>query len=850
MTKERLLILLVLVGIQSMVYAGARSFQQAKYIAERQAARLGIVMDESVSSRAKSVRSRTTSGEIPAYYVFPNGENKGFTIVSGDDRLPEIVGYSSHGTYDEASLPANYVDFMKAYQEMVEAMEKGDANATACMAEAKALRSSNYQQSVVSPLLGEIAWNQYAPYNNMCPIYSGTKRAVTGCVATAMAQVMMYYQYPKELKEDIPSYVTKSHGLTIPTICKGEKYDWDNMLPIYSTNDYNDVQAAAVAKLMYHCGAAVKMNYSSSSGASVSPAHLSQYFGYDADMMMTLYRVRFTLTEWTQIIDRELEARRPILYSGMSSTTGHEFVCDGADGNGLYHINWGWGGSQNGYFDITILNPKKGGAGSGNAPDGYNRSCSMIVGIAPDNGKVDEPVVKLTPIVMYYNKDASAFELTNSVRDNVSEKFSLSISNNFINQASEDFNGYLAYGIKKSDGSYIPISSATDLSIKGATSKSYYLSKKRMSFGYAFPVGKTVIYALYSTDQLTWKPCAYQGMDPFVVEATPTTLSIFKELLSVSLKAQDDLLSGMENEFLLSISNTSDIEYLGALNIYTNTTSTLPSSVSESLYLTVPAHATINRIFSMTPNAGDLYVWVTDKNGETLINDQKFTVNQSVAPQLTVVKAWSNATPDLYETENATYGGNGAKVKAPKVEDEKVVFSYSIRNDGGTAVLNYMIIGMNCEKMSYSPSYETVRLPGNGEITTISREYTPESVGSNTICSDLVIKTGNDIIDYSSDLSKYKLWIVGENSWYRMKGTKMIVYVTGKATDISFVSTPSYIRGGKGYIEAFSDTSKRLNIYNLNGQKVADVELMAGQQYSIALSPGIYIVEGTKIMVR
>lgn len=235
MKKERLLLLLVFVGMQVAAFAGPRSFQQAKRIAERQAAQFGIVMDESATSQAKSVKNRTVSGEVPAYYVFPNGEDKGFTIVSGDDRLPEIVGYSVNGTYDEDALPTNYVSFMKAYQEMVEGLEQGDAQVATSVAEKKALRASGYQYSTVAPLLGEIAWNQYEPYNNMCPIYSGSKRAVTGCVATAMAQVMAYYQYPKELKADIPAYVTKTHGLTIPAISKGEKYDWDNMLPVYKS---------------------------------------------------------------------------------------------------------------------------------------------------------------------------------------------------------------------------------------------------------------------------------------------------------------------------------------------------------------------------------------------------------------------------------------------------------------------------------------------------------------------------------------------------------------------------------------------------------------------------------------
>lgn len=853
MMKERLLLLLMLVSLQSLAFAGPRSFQQAKMIAERQAALHGIVMDESAASQAKSMGTRTASDEVPAYYVFPNGEGKGFTIVSGDDRLPEIVGYSVNGTYDEATLPANYVSFMKAYQEMVEAMEKGDANATVCMAEAKALRSSSYQQPIVAPLLGEIAWNQSEPYNNMCPVYNGRDRAVTGCVATAMAQIMAYYQYPKELKADIPSYVTKSHGLTIPAISKGEKYDWDNMLPVYSSNGYNDVQATAVAKLMYHCGAAVKMNYSSSSGANITPARLAKYFGYDADLMLDLARSAYSLAEWTEIMDKELVASRPILYAGSSSGGGHEFICDGSDGNGLYHINWGWGGYQNGYFDISILNPEKGGIGSGNAPDGYNRGCGMIIGIAPDNGKVDEPLVRLDPIVMVYVDGSSTFELTNAARTDVSEKFGVKIVNNFNNQSQSDFKGYVAYGVKSASGDYAPISSIQKLNLRGALENgSTYYNICTFELDYAFPVGNTTIYAIYSTDGTYWQKCAYYNRLPFVVNATNQSLSIVQTQLAADVSTNVELLSGMANEFKVSITNNADFDYMGVLDIYSNTSNTMPAQAASDLYVTVPAHSTIVRVVEVSPKVGDLYLWIVEDNtNTTLVNGKKFNVIASSAPILTVVKAWSNATPGLYETENAIYHRTD-KVKAPKVEDTKVVFSYDIKNDGGTAIVRYLIMGLNGETMSYTPSYESVRLPGNGVVTTISKVYTPEEVGSKTICSDLFVNDGNgNSINCSSDLPDYKLWTVGKDSYYPKKGTEMVVYVAGISTGISSVSTSSsYVRGGKSNVEILSDTSKHLNIYNLNGQKVADANLVAGQQQIISLEAGIYIVDGKKIIVR
>lgn len=465
MKKNFLLLLSLMLLLSVSAIAGPRSYQQAKAIAQRQAAMLGIEMDAEVAASAKAAPRMSVSSAVSpsatCYYVFANGEDKGFTIVSGDDRMPEVVGYSAQGTYDPDHLPANYVGFMKAYQETVEALLKGDAQVSGGLAEARQWRAERANSAAVAPLLGGIKWNQGTPYNNMCPLYedtNGTNRSVTGCVATAMAQVMMYYRYPKELKTTIKAYTAKSYGIQIPEISSGATYDWDNMLPTYPNSGYSQQQAAAVAKLMYHCGAAVKMDYGPSSRANVTPTILATYFGYDADLMQDLTRTVFTLQQWMTLIDNELKAKRPILYSGQASDEGHEFVCDGSDGKGLYHINWGWGGYQDGYFDLTILQPTKGGAGSGSAVDGYNRNCSMIIGIAPDNGKVDEPLASY-PQIMSINQNAQCgITWTKTTRANVSDNFLAEATTCFANQSTSDFIGYFAYGIKKGNGSIVPVS--------------------------------------------------------------------------------------------------------------------------------------------------------------------------------------------------------------------------------------------------------------------------------------------------------------------------------------------------------------------------------------------------------
>lgn len=845
------MLLLLMMSLAS--FAGPRSFQQAKEIALRQAAQLGISMDEASSAKAKSKRVKSVSGEVPAYYVFPNGEGKGFTVVSGDDRLPEVVGYSDKGTYDEENLPSNYVGFMKAYEEMVGQLDNGDSRASASIAEAKALRSSGYQQPTVAPLLGSIQWNQMIPYNKMCPMYNSTDRSVTGCVATAMAQVMMYYQYPKTLQADIPAYVTRTKYLSIPQINKGESYDWNNMLPQYASYEplnYTDAQAAAVAKLLYHCGVACEMDYGPSSGANVTPAILSTYFGYDSDLMQDLNRDVFTLAEWSQIMDKELSARRPILYSGRSSDGGHEFVCDGTDGNGLYHINWGWGGYQDGYFDVTILNPDKGGAGSGSAPDGYNQYCSMIVGIAPDNGKVDEPLVDVAPVVML-GSGRSSLGFTKSTRSKVTETFRVTTNNLLSNQSAKDFTGYFAYGIQQADGIYKPLSKSSSISIKHpeADGLTHNQNIKLFMFDYAFPVGKTTLYGLYSTDGNKWKRCGYLYMTPFVVEATETTLTIAKTPLSADIVAQDELLSGQDNTLMLTVSNDADFEHLGLIKVYTSTTNEKPSNPSEQIYFTISSKSSSTREVSVTPSAGDLYVWVTNAKGEELMEMKKFTVTQSTAPKLVLVGKTSNATAGDYELEKAYY--QSSQVKALKVNGDKAVFTYQIRNDGGTYGLefSFLIAAYDENGNAVYQFPKVTRRVKNGETTTLTIEARPEDYGGNRsfFCT---LRMGDVALD-TSGFSDNKLYLSKEDSWYYLEDAAQFVYVAGAPSDISSITTSgTLVHGGNGEILISSDKAQTMCIYNLSGQMVNKANVKAGESIAVPVPAGLYIVNGKKVIVK
>ena len=864
MKKNFLLLLSLMLLLSVSAIAGPRSYQQAKAIAQRQAAMLGIEMDAEVTASAKAAPRMSVSSAVSpsatCYYVFANGEDKGFTIVSGDDRMPEVVGYSAQGTYDPDHLPANYVGFMKAYQETVEALLKGDAQVSGGLAEVRQWRAERAGSAAVAPLLDGIKWDQREPYNNMCPLYEGTNRSVTGCVATAMAQVMMYYQYPKELETTIKAYNTQTYGIQIPEISSGATYDWDNMLPDYSKSDYNSAQADAVAKLMYHCGAAVKMDYGPLSGANVTPAILATYFGYDADLMQDLTRTVFTLQQWMTLIDNELKAKRPILYSGQASDGGHEFVCDGSDGKGLYHINWGWGGYQDGYFDLTILQPTKGGAGSGSAVDGYNRNCSMIIGIAPDNGKVDEPLASY-PQIMSINQNAQCgITWTKTTRANVSDNFLAEATTCFANQSTSDFIGYFAYGIKKGNGSIVPVSNYSrqwnmPKVLPDGRTYGTYDQNPTLTISYPFPQGINVIYPIYSSDTKNWHVCSFYNNQPFIINVDATKLTPVTTPLAATVTAEDGLYTGMTNPLTVTFTNSMDMEFNGLVNIYTNTKdNTKPSSPDCDLYITIPARGSVTRQIELPEtSSSQQYLWITDvANKEAaIVNGQLFTLTTAAAPNFTVVSSESNATPGKFG-EGICYS---AKCKLPLVEDDKLMVRFGVRNTGGPGYLDYCFVPYNAETNKGWIEPNRARAAGNGAITYVEYTVTPGEVGSHSILVyfnsyDFTTNKYSEFANCTIGTHYYDIVTGSGQKW--IKGNALIAYVTGVPSSISSVKTDAgtYVRGEKGAVVIKTDADKRVGVYHISGQKMAEVRLTAGQEQTVVLRPGLYIVDGIKMMVR
>ena len=493
-------------------FAGPRDFMQAQKIAQQKAATLGASISEQNIQQARA-RSRggVTPQQTTPYYIFNFNDSTGYAIVGGDDRMPAIVGYSDKGTLNPDNLPVNLKSFLAAYKATIESVEKGDTAAVKNVKAAMKRKAGSY--TPIAPLLGGIEWSQNAPFNNLCPKYDGKHNAVTGCVATAMAQIMRYWKYPSSLLEGIPAYVSHSYNIPIDSIPNGIGYDWDNM-PEKDNGDFTKNQAFAVATLMQHIGASVKMDYGPGSYASdedVIPA-LTHYFGYDKDIIKKLDRTNFEWEDWNKILQDELGKKRPMYYSGYTFFEGHAFVCDGMDSDGYYHINWGWG-ADNGYFDITILSP-------GDNFIRYNRGNIAILGIVPNNAQDKQPSCAFDRL--YVSNSGVSFDET--YRENSTDPFYGSYISSSV-YPKKTFNTptiWLAIGEKDENGNFVKIS---EKSAKINTQNMPSVVSVNIPICHAFTKGTHQLFLIQSTDnEKTWQACYGNGRQ---VEVYVTEHEIF-----------------------------------------------------------------------------------------------------------------------------------------------------------------------------------------------------------------------------------------------------------------------------------------------------------------------------------
>ena len=396
---KRFLLFLLLLSVSFASYAERVRSSAAKNVAKT------ILPDAELAD--VSVQTNFSN-----FYIF-SSEN-GFVIVSADDRALPVIAYSDKNPFVVKDMSVNVYEWLKNVDKTIQGLIDDNVVASeAVKAEWKSFadgkKPSAKYRSAVEPLV-KTTWDQGYPFNYMCPVF-GEERAVTGCVATAMAQIMKYWEWPHRGVGE-KSYM---NGYTGGSVIIGDSYttvsanfgetvyDWDNMLDsyyrwvydengeivdyvfLYNTND--TLLRDAVSELMYHCGVSVSMTYGpNESGAYSSDVDdaLKNYFNYDPNLQI-VDKYNYTDEEWKDLLKGELNAGRPVYYSGDADDgeAGHAFVCDGYDANDYFHFNWGWGGYCDGYYAMGALVPGTGGIGSGESGD-YSKNNEIIIGVQPN----------------------------------------------------------------------------------------------------------------------------------------------------------------------------------------------------------------------------------------------------------------------------------------------------------------------------------------------------------------------------------------------------------------------------------------------------------------------------------
>ena len=305
-------------------------------------------------------------------YIFSNANSVGYVILSSDDRAVPVLGYSDTNNIDVNNLPPSLVWWLGEQSARLKNVSE----------KAKDGNVKPYAPADMTPIdaLMTTTWNQDAPYNKETPVINNVQTP-TGCVATSFAQVMNYFKYPERGQGSI-RYATNGRYLSMNF---NKKFDWDNMLDSYS-DGYTTEQADAVAFLMKACGYSVEMNYGIYASGAVSfklAKAAVDYFKYDKGLYYT-EREFFSYDEWAHLIYNNIKNVGPVIYDGSSIDGGHSFVCDGYDGNGYFHFNWGWGGMSDGFYVLDSLNPES--QGIGGAEGGFNYSQGALLGMCPSKG--------------------------------------------------------------------------------------------------------------------------------------------------------------------------------------------------------------------------------------------------------------------------------------------------------------------------------------------------------------------------------------------------------------------------------------------------------------------------------
>lgn len=623
-----------------------------------------------------------TASNAPAAYVFDKSGRNGFMILSADDLAYPVLGYSESGVFDIENIPSTMQWWLSEYARMIDwAESKGQGMATA--------PSAPEEWQTIEPLC-TTKWDQGSPYNDECPTAKGTTtKCYTGCVATSMAQALKYHNYP-EYGTGSVSYTPANVGHSVSMDFSNTKFDWANMLDVYDYGKYNTTQSTAVATLMKACGYAVNMNYGTSasgaSGASISTAFCN-YFNMDVNCR-TEYRMVYSMSEWSKLIYDNLKNVGPVIINGHDpGEMGHSFICDGYDGNGYFHFNWGWSGMADGWFTLDALNPDS--MGIGGFGSGFNFSQNAIVGIQP-------PVstTRIAPTLVQ-SGNLTAQLSGSTVRFGTSD-YSISDYEGWINYSGVTINGNFGAKFEPVDGG--TESEIVDATVSGVLklsipANSIVVSTKRMMANLPqVPNGKYKVTLMVHPEGYDWQPViAPWGYNNFVyMDKNDVGWSVsvpdFGYLQVKDATIETELYNGYNVLVKATIENKSDKELTQGF-----TARLINNKKAEflgpNILLTVGPNETVTRDLIFTFKAADGVKFSSHTDYElNLINPETgrsygmygtYTMTTGPKAMLLALKALDVVDATKIDVEYAGTTRNAYAVW--NVSDFNVDFNYSVR---------------------------------------------------------------------------------------------------------------------------------------------------------------------------
>lgn len=422
-----------------------------------------------------------------SFYVLSSIQERGFVIVSADDRVQPILGYSEEGTFDVSNMPPNLRNWLMGYEQQIHyAIDENIEPSEETVLEWNTLLEGGAiapkSTTAVNPLL-TTQWDQSPYYNQLCPSYLlGLGHTQTGCVATAMAQVMKYWNYPTQ-GSGYHSYNCNFYGTQSANFAN-TTYDWSHM-PDQLSSSSSNTQINAIATLMYHCGVSVDMDYgwqaSSINDITLVVQALKKYFRYDTSTHLVEKNNYSSDAAWINVLKNELNNGRPIFYVG-SGSGGHAFVCDGYNNSNYFHFNWGWSGFCDGYYSVNNLTPDSGGTGAGSGS--YTNDQKAVIGIQPSTSTAPE-------IEMYSDLSVNDAWFLSNITGTVQ----------IVNIGTSSFSGELAVVIFNEEGIYVD---EQIFSVNNLTHNHYTSKTINISGGTHLIPGTYYALALYSEDGNNW----------------------------------------------------------------------------------------------------------------------------------------------------------------------------------------------------------------------------------------------------------------------------------------------------------------------------------------------------------